>query len=78
MANRQRVALRQPVMAPKAAASYQSPSRAGKRGVTFYLPQDEWKRLRRLSVDVDAPIQDLMAEAVGLLFSKHRVAAGGG
>ena len=46
-------------------------SRAGKRGVTFYLPEDEWKALRRLSVDADATLQDLMEEAVGLLLSSR-------
>jgi hypothetical protein len=78
MANRQRAALRPPVMAPQATPapqkSYQSPSRAGKRGVTFYLPEDEWRRLRVLSVNTDVPIQELMAEAVGLLFNRHRQA----
>lgn len=73
---RQRTALRAPVMAPQVVPTspkpYQSPSRAGKRGVTFYLPEDEWKRLRRLSVDTDASIQELMAEAVGLLLNRHK------
>jgi hypothetical protein len=54
-----------------AGGSRQAPSRAGKRGVTFYLPENEWKALRRLSVDADATLQDLMEEAVGLLFKKH-------
>ena len=78
MATRQRAALRPPVMkaqptaqARGAGASRQAPSRAGKRGVTFYLPENEWKALRRLSVDADATLQDLMEEAVGLLFKKH-------
>jgi len=82
MVNRQRAALRPPVMAPHQATpaaekSYQSPSRAGKRGVTFYLPEDEWRQLRLLSVNTDASIQELMAEAVGLLFSRHRSATAG-
>jgi hypothetical protein len=79
MATRQRAALRPPVMTPPVSsggqargtgnASYQAPSRAGKRGVTFYLPEDEWKALRRLSVDADATLQDLMEEAVKTLLA---------
>jgi hypothetical protein len=81
MATRQRAALRPPVMTPPgsgpggqargAGSSHQAPSRAGKRGVTFYLPEDKWKQLRRLSVDADATLQDLMEEAVGLLLSSR-------
>jgi len=73
MATRQRTPLRPPVMTAqppgqaRAGGSRQAPSRAGKRGVTFYLPEDEWKALRRLAVDDDATLQDLMEEAVGLL-----------
>jgi hypothetical protein len=37
--------------------------------VTFYLPEDEWKQLRWLSVDADATMQDLMEEAVKLLLA---------
>jgi hypothetical protein len=37
--------------------------------VTFYLPESEWKALRRLSIDVDATIQDLMEQAVGVLLA---------
>lgn len=78
MAMKQRPALRPPVMAPKTqsaggpAKPYQAPSRAGKRGVTFYLEPEKWKRLRKLSVDAEATIQDLMEEAVGMLLDEHR------
>ena len=71
MAKQQRAALRAPIMAaPKAPATqgYQAPSRAGKRGITFYLPPERWKQLRRLSIDTDATMQDLLEEAVTLLF----------
>lgn len=75
MATRQRAALRPPVMtaqpAAQAGGSRQAPSRVGKRGVTFYLPEGEWKALRRLSVDDDATIQELMEEAVGLLVASR-------
>jgi hypothetical protein len=79
MTSKQRPALRAPVVAPKAApatggvSSYRAPSRAGKRGITFYLETPVWKQVRRLSVDADATIQDLMEEAVGLLLAKHDV-----
>jgi len=84
---RTRTPLRPPVLGPPKAlpaaqkesaeatarASYQqSPSRAGRRGVTFYLQEDEWKELRRLSLDLDVPIQALMTEAVELLLVKHK------
>jgi hypothetical protein len=64
-------------MAPQVVQSLKSsgtqvPSRAGKRGVTFYLPEDEWKHLRRLAVDADATIQELMEEATGLLLAKRQ------
>jgi hypothetical protein len=75
MAIRQRAVLRPPVMTPQAVQSSKNPgaSRVGKRGVTFYLPEDEWKQLRRLSVDTDATIQDLMEEATGLLLAKRQL-----
>jgi hypothetical protein len=76
MATRQHAALRPPVMAPQAALAtrrYQAPSRAGKRGITFYLPPDQWRHLRRLAVDTDATMQDLMEEAIALLFTRHGV-----
>lgn len=73
MANRPRPPLRAPIVAaktaPPAAKSYQAPSRTGKRGVTFYLPENEWKELRILSVHGDVSIQELMEEAVRLLFN---------
>jgi hypothetical protein len=46
MATRQRAALRPLVMTsqavPAAQKTYQASSRAGKRGVTFYLPPEQW------------------------------------
>jgi hypothetical protein len=73
MATRQRAAIKPPqaAQAPRPAGPYQAPPRAGKRGVTFYLPEDEWKQLRRLSVDADATLQELREEAVGLLLSSR-------
>jgi hypothetical protein len=71
MPNRQRAALRSPVVAPPT-QGYKTPSRAGKRGVTFYLPAEQWRQLRRLAVDTDATIQSLMEDAVALLLGPAR------
>lgn len=52
-------------------SSTRAPSREGKKGVTFYLPPAAWKQLKMLSVQRDKPVQDLMLDAVDLLFAQH-------
>lgn len=52
-------------------SSTRAPSREGKKGVTFYLPPAAWKQLKMLSVQRDRPVQDLMLDAVDLLFAQH-------
>lgn len=44
------------------------PSRAGKKGVTFYLKPDAMKQLRSIGVEEDATLQGLMLEAANMLF----------
>jgi len=51
--------------------STRAPSREGKKAVTFYLPPAAWKQLKMLSVQRDRPVQDLMLDAVDLLFVQH-------
>ena len=46
-------------------------SRTGKKGVTFYLSPDAAKQLKILSVDLETSVQDLMVDAVDMLFAKH-------
>lgn len=76
MASRSRAPLRAPVVAAKPTAApdkpYQPPSRAGKRGVTFYLEPETWKQLRMLSVTNDQPIGVLMEQAVQLLLNNEK------
>ena len=56
-----------------------SPSREGKKGVTFYAPPEAAKQLKLLAVEQDRAIQDMMIEALDLLFAaygRHRLARG--
>ena len=45
-----------------------APSRVGKRSVTIYLELDAVKQLRSIGVNEDHTLQDLMIEAVNMLF----------
>jgi hypothetical protein len=47
------------------------PSRAGKRAVTFYLPQEKWLALRTLSLRSGRPTHELMAEAADWLLRRE-------
>jgi len=60
-----------PVPEPKSA---RAPSRAGKRAVTFYVPEEAWAQLRTFTIrEPGASVQSLMAEALNDLFSKRGV-----
>jgi hypothetical protein len=48
-----------------------APSRIGKRMVSAYFAPEAIKQLHLLSVERDATIQDLVAEALNDLFRKH-------
>jgi hypothetical protein len=48
-----------------------APSRAGKRAVTFYLPQEKWLALRTLSLRSGRPTHELMAEAADWLLRRE-------
>lgn len=48
-----------------------TPSRAGKRAVTFYLPQEKWLALRTLSLRSGRPTHELMAEAADWLLRRE-------
>jgi antitoxin-like ribbon-helix-helix protein len=48
-----------------------SPSRAGRRGITFYVEPELWKQLRRLSLEIDKTLSELMEESAALLLEKH-------
>jgi len=68
MATRQRAALKPPVMtaqpAAQAGTSRQAPSRAGKRGVTFYLDEPAWKAMQVRAINDDTTIQEFMERIV--------------
>ena len=48
-----------------------APSREGKKAVMGYFDESVSKKLRRLSLDTDRSMQDLLAEALNDLFEKH-------
>jgi hypothetical protein len=57
---------------PKSAVR-RPPSREGKRVLSIYLRPEAWKQLRMLALDTGEPTQALGAEAINLLFEKHRL-----
>jgi hypothetical protein len=50
---------------------YFAATREGMKRVTVAVAPDEHKKLKRLAVDADRSIEDLMREALGDLFAKH-------
>ena len=60
-----------PVAQELAPAAAVAPSRAGKRAVTFYLPQEKWLALRTLSLRSGRPTHELMAEAADWLLRRE-------
>ncbi len=57
--------------AQEAAPATVAPSRAGKRAVTFYLPQEKWLALRTLSLRCGRPTHELMAEATDWILRRE-------
>ena len=55
------------------AASSDSPSRAGKVNVSAYLPPEVKASLRLVQAKRGGKVQDLLAEALNLLFAKYGV-----
>ena len=55
------------------------PSRQGKRIVSTYVDQDAWMQLRMLNLRTGRSTQELMVDAIDLLFQQHglnRIARG--
>lgn len=67
---------------PSAAAeprTVRPPSRQGKRIVSTYVDQDAWMQLRMLNLRTGRSTQELMVDAIDLLFQQHglnRIARG--
>jgi hypothetical protein len=55
------------------AGSYKAPSREGKTPITAYLSQDFKSGLRLIQAKRGGTVQDLIAEALNDLFTKHQV-----
>ncbi len=49
-----------------------SPSRAGKKSVTLYLPADKWRELKILAAVTDTTMDALMRQGVDLVLAKHK------
>jgi len=47
------------------------PSRQNKRGVTFWVDDAEFKRLRYLSVVLDLPVQEIARRGLMRIFEEH-------
>lgn len=54
-----------------AAKSKVSPSRQGKKPVIAYFDKEAHHQLKLLALEKDTSIQDLVAEALNLLFNVH-------
>ncbi|MGC8553642.1 MAG: ribbon-helix-helix domain-containing protein [Phycisphaerae bacterium] len=51
---------------------YFAATRVGMKRLTVVVEPEEHRRVKRLSVDTDRSIEDLMREALADLLSKHR------
>lgn len=49
-----------------------SPSRAGKKSVTLYLPVDKWRELKILATVKDTTMDALMRRGVDLVLAEHK------
>ena len=56
-----------------AAKTPRSPSRVGKRAAVAWVEPEVVKRLGILAIHEDTTVQDLLAEAIGLLFADRGV-----
>jgi hypothetical protein len=55
------------------ASRRQYPTREGKRVVAVFVNKAAWRQLRQIGLDEDRSLQELMREAVDLLFKKRRL-----
>jgi hypothetical protein len=69
MAKRAKIALR---IAPEQAPEMESrPDRKGKRFIAGYFPEAIYRQLRQLSLDEGKTNQELLTEALSLLFKRY-------
>ncbi len=64
---------------PAGPRTVRPPSRQGKRIVSTYVDQDAWMQLRMLNLRTARSTQELMLDAIDLLFQQHglnRIARG--
>jgi hypothetical protein len=64
---------------PAGPRTVRPPSRQGKRIVSTYVDQDAWMQLRMLNLRTGRSTQELMVDAIDLLFQQHglnRIARG--
>lgn len=64
-------AIRQPEPAPAPVPTRKPTKRDGLKFVGFYTSEDQTEKLRRLAFETRRQNQDLMREALDLLFKKH-------
>lgn len=65
-----RAAVREVTEAVEAQAEFYRPSREGKQLIAGHFPKSVGKQLKLLSVEEDTTVQELLAEALDLLFVK--------
>ena len=58
--------------APTAARRHY-PTREGKRSVAVFVNTAAWRQLRQMGLDEDRSLQELMREAIDLLFKARRL-----
>lgn len=49
------------------------PTREGKRSVAVFVNTAAWRQLRQIGLDEDRSLQELMREAIDLLFKSRRL-----
>ena len=60
-----------PAISPPAAQNEQGGKKDDRIGQTLRLPAGAHKQLKRLAVDIEKPMHDLLIEAVNDLFTKY-------
>lgn len=56
---------------PSAGTGYRAKTREGMKRLTVVVPPEDHRRIKRLSVDLDRSIEDIMREALADLLQRH-------
>jgi len=62
------------VPSPSVLAAASQPSRGGTKAITVHFPEEVRRQLKTMAAEEGRNIDDMVAEALNLLFAKHRKA----